>query len=210
MSQVMRIIFLALLVTVSALAADIAASVGIGPSTSSVNVGNGAFSGASSTATVLIDGSVKAFGIGPASILLDVPLAIGGPSNAQVSASNTGVVAYADHMQFAITPGLKGRFNLGLIAPWVSFGVGGARLDQAATYIPPYTAATAQTSNKWSFVLSPAGGIDIKPLPFLFFRGEVRSYVYRTPEQLLTTGINPFKGNWQSNLVFLAGVGLRF
>src|SRR5450759_4159803 len=101
MSQVMRIIFLALLITVSALAADIAASVGIGPSTSSVNTGNGTFSGASSTATVLIDGAVKAFGIGPASILLDVPLAIGGPSNAQVSASNTGVVAYADHMQFA-------------------------------------------------------------------------------------------------------------
>jgi hypothetical protein len=47
-------------------------------------------------------------------------------------------------------------------------------------------------------------------LPFIFFRGEVRSYVYRTPEQLLTTGINPFKGNWQSNLLFLAGVGLRF
>ena len=211
MSQVrMRTILIVLLMPFAAWAADVAVSVGIGPSTASVNTPNGTFSGASSTATVLVDGSTKIIGIGPASISLDVPLAFGGPSNAQVSAANTGVVAYADHMQFALTPGLKARFGLGLLSPWVSFGAGTARLEQAGTSTPPYSSATALTNNKWALALSPAVGIDVKPLPFVFFRGEIRSYVFRTPEQLFTTGINPFQGNWRNNILFLAGVGLTF
>ena len=206
----MRGLIAFLMIAGSTLAADVAVSVGIGPSSASVSTPNGTFSGASSTATVLVDGSKKIFGIGPASIALDVPLAFGGPANAQLSVTSGAVVASADHMQFAITPGLKARVGVPLLSPWVSFGVGGARLQEAGTFIPSSSAATSQSGNHWAVALSPAGGIDVKPLPFIFFRGEVRSYVFRTPGQVLASGIDPFKGNWRSNLLFLAGVGVRF
>lgn len=206
----MRTSFLLLLLVNSAFAADIAVSVGTGPSTASVRSPTGTFSGSGSTATVLVDGSVKIIGIGPASISLDVPLAFGGPGNATVSATSGSVLAYADHLQYALTPGLKARFGLGLLTPWVSFGMGPARLQQAGVLTGLGTTVSALGSDQWRLALSPAGGVDIKPLPILFFRGEIRSYVYRTPEQVFNTGINPFTGSWRNNLLFLGGVGLRF
>lgn len=205
----MRSLIAFLICAASGLAADVALSIGVGPSSASVSTPSGTFSGASSTATVLVDASKKIFGIGPASLALDAPLAFGGPTNAQVSVSSGAVAASASHLQFAFTPGVKARVGIPLLSPWASFGIGGARLQQAATLVS-ITGAPSQASNRWALALSPAAGIDVKPIPFIFFRGEVRSYVFRTPEQLLATGIDPFKGNWRSNLLFLAGVGLRF
>lgn len=111
---------------------------------------------------MLVDGSKNIFGFGPASIGVDVPLAFGGPTNAQLSLANGAVAASANHLQFAFTPGLKARVGVPLLSPWVSF------------------------------------------------RGEVRSYVFRTPSQVMASRIDPFKGNWRSDLLFLAGVGVRF
>ena len=189
-------------------AADVSVSVGIGPSTDSVSLPNGTSLGISSSPTVLFDASKKLFGIGPASIGLDLPLAFGGSTNALLSAINGGVSAYADHLQFALTPGLKARLGLPFLTPWVSFGVGTARLSQAGAVLSPSGGAN-QTGNSWRLAFSPAGGIDIKPLPFVFFRGEIRSYMFTTPDAVFT-GIDPFKGNWRGNLLFLAGVGVRF
>jgi hypothetical protein len=207
----MRISLLLVLMASHMVAADIAVSVGTGPSTASVLTPTGTFSGSGSAATVLVDGSFKIIGFGPASISLDVPVAFGGPSNATVSTTNGAVLAYADRLQYAITPGLKARFGLGLLSPWVSFGVGPARLQQSGTFTTlGATSASTRAADEWKLALSPAGGIDIKPLPFIFFRGEVRSYVFRTPEQVFNTGIIPSNAGWRNNMLFLAGVGLRF
>jgi hypothetical protein len=205
----MRNFLFMILIAGAGLAADLSVSVGIGPSTNSVQIPSGTFSGPSSGATVLFDASKRLFGIGPASIGPDLALAFGGSTNAQLSASSGVVSAYADHVQFALTPGLKARVGLGLLSPWVSFGVGTARLSEAGTSIPSFGAPVTQAGNAWRLAYSPAGGIDIRPLPFIFFRGEIRSYIFKTPEQALA-GINPFKGNWRGNLLFLAGVGIRF
>lgn len=206
----MRNGFLALLLATAGLqAAELAVSVGVGPS-KSVSTPIGTFSGVDSTATFLVDAGGKLIGLGPISLGWDVPLAIGGPSRAELSAGGSGIYAYADRMQFAVTPGVKARLGLGLLSPWVSFGIGGARLDQASASIlsgDPITGTL--NANRWAFALSPAGGIDFKPIPILFLRGEVRSYAFRTPEQLFN-GNSQLRSTWRNNVLFLGGIGARF
>jgi hypothetical protein len=205
----MRSLLVCLLLTGSAFAADVSIGIGIGPSTSSVRVPTGVFSGSDSTATVLVDGAAMLIGFGPVSLQLDVPLAFGGPAQAQVVASSGGAAAYAERMQFALTPGLKARVGLGLLSPWVSFGAGPARFTQAAAGYPSVGSVINASSDRWALALSPAGGVDIRPLPILLFRGEIRSYTYKNPSDLLS-GFSAFQPNWRSNLLFLGSVGVRF
>lgn len=206
----MRTSFLLAIFATQMFAAEIAVSVGTGPATSSVLTPTGTFSGSGSAATILIDGAAKIIGFGPVSLSVDVPVAFGGPSNATVSTTNGSVLAYAEHLQLAVTPGVKARFNLGLVSPWASFGAGVARLEQAGSFASLGAIGLTRANTDWRLALSPAGGIDIKPLPFIFFRGEIRSYVFRTPDQVLNTGISPFRGSWRDNLLFMGGVGIRF
>ncbi len=205
----MRSFLVCLFVTGSVFAADVSIGVGIGPSTSSVTVPTGTFSGESSTATVLVDGATKLIGFGPVSLQLDVPLAFGGPAQAQVVASSGGAAAYAERMQFALTPGLKARVGLGLLSPWVSFGAGTARFTQSAAGYPSSGSVINASSDRWALALSPAGGLDIRPLPFLLFRGEIRSYTYKNPSDILN-GFSAFQPNWRNNLLFIGSVGVRF
>ena len=205
----MRPFLVCLFLTGSAFAADVSIGVGIGPSTASVRVPTGIFSGESSTATVLVDGAAKLIGFGPLSLQLDVPLAFGGPAQANVVASSGGAAAYAERMQFALTPGLKARVGLGLLSPWVSFGVGTARFSQAAAGFPSFGSVVNASSDRWALALSPAGGLDIRPLPILLLRAEIRSYTYKNPSDVLS-GFSAFQPNWRSNLLFIGSVGVRF
>jgi hypothetical protein len=194
-------------------AAEIAISGGIGPKhESTVRTPFGTVYTADSSGTVLLDIGTKLFGIGPLTINADVPIAFGGPGRAELDASlRPGGGIYTESMKWAFTPGLKARFSLGMLQPWISMGVGGTRLEQAGAEYSTVTGEilNAVTGKNWSFVMSPAGGIDFKPIPVLFLRGEVRTYTFRAPESFV--GLNPLDaGNWRNNLLFLGGIGARF
>jgi hypothetical protein len=70
-------------------------------------------------------------------------------------------------------------------------------------------AFASQTGNRNVFVISSAGGVDWKPLPFLLIRGEVRNYTFTTP-QTAFVGSDAFAGERRNNLMFLGGGGVRF
>jgi hypothetical protein len=191
-------------------AAEIALTGGIGPShRSSVDTPAGTVTANDSTGTVVLDVSSKLIGLGPVSINWDAPIGFGGRGRAQVFGSTAQGTAYADRMQWAFTPGLKARLGLGLLSPWFSFGAGFARVEQAGAEWTGISGGRLGSGNSFALALSPAGGIDIHPIPVLFLRGEVRSYNFRSPgfDALAT---NPLKGNWRDNLLFLGGIGLRF
>ncbi len=205
----MRKICFTVLLCGTAFGADISVGVGAGFSTSSVNTPGGLFTGSSGSVATLVDGGFKIAGFGPISVNGDVPLLFGGPAHASVAASKTGAAAYVEHIGFVMTPGLKARLNLGLIAPWASFGLGVGRLDGSAVGYALGSTGVATAQDRWSFAFSPAGGVDFKPLPFLFFRGEVRRYTFRTPDTI--AGLTPLQDpNWRSNMLFIASVGVRF
>jgi hypothetical protein len=206
----MRFCLLLFAIVSSATAAELSVSIGTGPSDASVNTPVGTFTGSGGTSTVLVDGAIKLIGFGPASLSFDVPVAFGGQSNADVFTNQGGAVAYAERIQFALTPGLKVRVGLGLLSPWFSMGIGGARLEQtSASYVTGSTAPLTGSTNRWAAAFSPAGGVDFHPLPLLLLRGEIRGYSFRTPGQLFTIA-NPSGAGWRTNLLFLAGVGVRF
>ncbi len=205
-----RTVLTILVLAFPSIAAEIAITGGIGPShRSTVDTPSGPVTANDSTGTVVIDGAAKIFGIGPASINWDIPVAFGGRGRAQAFGNGVGGTAYAERMQWAVTPGLKVRVGLGLLSPWVSFGIGAARVEQAGVDWTALTTGKIGTGNNFAFAISPAGGIDIHPLPILFLRGEVRSYNFQSPDFGLL-GTNPLKGDWRNNLLFLGGIGLRF
>lgn len=204
----MRFLLLTFVLVMTATAADISFGVGVGSSVSSVNTPGGTLTGKGGSAAVLVDGGVKMFGFGPFSVNADLPVVFGGPAHGEVYARGSNAAAYVERLRFALTPGIKARLNLGLVAPWVSFGAGVARLDGVAAAYGLGSSGNV-TANRWSLAMSPAGGVDVKPLPIVFFRGEIRTYSLRTPDSIanFTPLENP---DWKTNLLFIASVGLRF
>lgn len=208
----MRFSFVLLLAAaIPAVAAEISVSWGTGPKgQTTVNTPAGTVFAADSSTTTLVDGSFKIFGIGPVSINWDIPVAFGGAGYANVVAQSGSAVAYVEKFKWAVTPGLKGRFTIGPISPWISFGAGAARLDRSGAFYSLGSNPLSQVANGWSLALSPAGGIDLRLLPIVFFRGEVRAYNLRPAESLFSNSNLLQNLDWRSNTLFLVGIGARF
>jgi hypothetical protein len=107
---------------------------------------------------------------------------------ANIVAQSGAAVAYTEKFDWAITPGLRGRFALGRFSPWISFGAGAARFDRAGALYSLGSNPLSEAVSGWSLALSPAGGgIDFRPFPIVFIRGEVRSYNLKPAESIFSS-----------------------
>ncbi|MFB3813693.1 MAG: outer membrane protein [Terriglobales bacterium] len=117
------------------------------------------------------------------------------PVTANLNLQARAPFATVDFSTLFITPGFKLKLAPGLpVSPYVVAGVGWGRFRASS-------GTTERTDNKtvWDF----GGGLDMKVLPFISLRGEVRDYRSGTP-RLLDLG-----GPTGHNLIGAGGIVLR-
>lgn len=190
-------------------AADLVVSAGFPVNSTAEATVRGAVAAANSRFPVLVNAGGNIFRFGPVGLGFELPVLIGGPSRAETGASGTQALAYAESMKWGFTPGVRLRLAPPLVpfTPWVSLGAGVAGLDRAGVAVA--AAPTVASGSSTVFARSVAGGVDVKPFPFLLFRAELRNLTYKTPDGAFT-GIVSFRGDSRNALMFLVGVGLRF
>ncbi len=136
-------------------------------------------------------------------LYLDVPI-VGATNTSFTSPSQLACAgcptSIRDHYRsFFFTPGLKLKFGAPLVPfqPYVVAGVG------VAHYNIPNTSFTASSSNKAVFEVG--GGVDVKLVPHLGLRGEVRDFISGTPEIAALT-----RTGQQHNIAPQIGLVLKF
>jgi hypothetical protein len=119
---------------------------------------------------------------------------------------STSGVEQRNYSSLFVAPGLRLKIAPGFpISPYLAAGVGVAHFNLAAT------ANTPQQSTNTS-VVDFGGGLDMKILPFISLRGEVRDYYSGNPQNNFGTGI-PGLGTIagrQHNILPTVGLVLRF
>ena len=96
-----------------------------------------------------------------------------------------------------ITPGVRARLAPSFfISPYFAVGIGLARFNRTLT--------GGGTSSDNNFAADFGGGLDLKVLPHVSLRAEVRDFYSGTP------GLSPLFLQRQNNLVVTGGVGIRF
>jgi hypothetical protein len=134
-------------------------------------------------AGVAIEGTLahRLFNLHLASLHLELPV-LGVPSR-DVNGAFSG-----SYSSIFFTPGLRVKFSLPGISPFVSVGGGLAHLSNSASL----TNSISNSSTTGAFQVG--GGIDVKtPIPFLGLRGEVREFYtgrpnFATPQNNLFVG----------------------
>jgi hypothetical protein len=109
-----------------------------------------------------------------------------------------GLTLARSYTSFFITPGARIRLAPSFpISPYIAAGLGYGRFNRKLF--------DGSTSASGAFVADIAGGLDIKILPFISLRGEIRDFNSTAPgvESLFAAGR-------QNNLFITLGVGARF
>lgn len=97
---------------------------------------------------------------------------------------------------YYVTPGVRVKFAPGFfISPYLAAGIGWGHFNS--------TQAGGGSDNK--FASDWAGGVDVKVLPLIGFRLEVRDFYSGVPDLIL-----PGNGTHQNNVVASGGLVLRF
>ena len=134
-----------------------------------------------------------------AALYLEVPLAA--TPSTKIKSSN--VLSPRDYASLFITPGLKLKLLPGApYSPYMFAGLGYARFSESDARIGG-AANTTRGTNRAAFDFG--GGVDVKVLPYLSLRGEVRDFVSGNPQFNLDV-----IGNRQHNVLLSGGVVLRF
>ena len=109
-----------------------------------------------------------------------------------------GLTLARSYTSLFITPGARVRLAPSFfISTYLAAGLGYGRFNRKLF--------DGTTSASGAFVLDVGGGLDIKILPFISLRGEIRDFNSTSPglESLFSAGR-------QDNLFFTLGVGVRF
>ena len=110
----------------------------------------------------------------------------------------SGITLARSYTSLFITPGLRLRLAPAFpISPYVCLGVGYGRFHR--------TLFNRTTSSEGAFAIDIGGGLDIKILPFVSIRGEIRDFNSSTVglQSLLAAGR-------QNNIFVTLGLGVRF
>ncbi|MBV9181681.1 MAG: outer membrane beta-barrel protein [Acidobacteria bacterium] len=109
-----------------------------------------------------------------------------------------GTTLARSYTSLFITPGLRLRLAPSfLVSPYVSAGLGYGRFNRQLL--------NGTTSPEGTFALDVAGGLDLKVLPFVSLRGELRDF------NSSTFGFQSLISGGRQNNVFLTfGLGVRF
>jgi hypothetical protein len=112
--------------------------------------------------------------------------------------SLNGLRLVRSYTSFFITPGLRLRVAPSFpVSPYVSAGLGYGRFNRQFS--------SGTTSADGTFAFDIGGGLDIKFLPFISLRGELRDF------NSSTFGLQSLiSGGRQNNLFLTLGLGVRF
>lgn len=120
----------------------------------------------------------------------------------EIDSSN--VLSPRSYSSLFITPGIKLKLLPGAgVSPYAVAGVGYARFNSSDTLVNNQPNPGDRSANR--AVFDYGGGIDIKVLPFISVRGEVRDFVSGNPRLN-----SEFIGNRQHNLLVSGGIVFRF
>ncbi len=146
----------------------------------------------------------RLFSVPLVSLYWELPVAYA-PKNSGNFLSTAGI-EQRNYSSLFVAPGLRLKIAPGFpISPYLAAGVGVAHFNLAATANSPQ-----QSSN--TTVVDFGGGLDMKILPFISLRGEVRDYYSGNPQNNFGTGI-PGIGSIagrQHNILPTVGLVLRF
>ena len=135
-----------------------------------------------------------------AALYLEVPVA--GTPNADVRSSDANVPTALASL--FITPSVKLKLLPGTgFSPWVSVGGGYARFDEGKTLQNGASNFSSIGTN--TNAVQFGGGLDLRLIPFIGFRAEVRDYWTGTPNYNASTS-----SDRQHNLLVGGGLVLNF
>ena len=135
------------------------------------------------------------------SVKIEVPFVTSGKVDLKLNSSGDPAKYYRSYF---ITPGIRATFLPGFFAsPWVSAGYGYARFDSSNVLLDG-TTNNQQTSRNGS-TKQYGGGVDVKILPNLALRGEIRDFRSGVPP----LGI-PQNESKVHNLFYMGGVVFHF
>jgi hypothetical protein len=134
------------------------------------------------------------------SLYVEVPLIIA--PNTDLQASN--VFVPKSYSSIFFTPGLKLKaWTMSPISPYAVLGAGVGHFSSSGTLLngQPNLASTGATK----LVYDVGGGVDLRLIPFVALRGEIRDLISGNPNFAV-----PVSGDRQHNVLFAGGVVLRF
>ncbi len=128
-----------------------------------------------------------------AAVYVEVPVAVA------FNVSQVSLLGQGKYSSLFVTPALKLKVIPGFFfSPWLSLGAGLARYNATQFFT-----ATQSVSNH--AVLQIGGGLDVKVLPYVSLRGEVRDFYSALPTLVFLPG-----AGHQHNLLTTAGIVFRF
>ncbi|MFB3917697.1 MAG: outer membrane protein [Terriglobales bacterium] len=134
-----------------------------------------------------------------AAVYLELPVTVG--FNVSASGASGGIFSAANYSALFITPGFKLKIAPDFfVSPFFVLGAGYARYHTDNAFLT--TLHGGDTSNK--AVYDFGGGMDIKVIPHVSVRGEVRDYRSASPDILSLLGIGGH------NIVGAGGLVLQF
>jgi len=122
--------------------------------------------------------------------------------NTDLTSSN--VLVPKNYSSIFFTPGLKLKaWTLSPISPYAVLGAGLGHFTSSGTLLSGQPNPSSKTTTK--FVYDVGGGIDLRVIPFVALRGEIRDLISGNPSFTV-----PVSGDRQHNVLFAGGVVLRF
>jgi len=134
------------------------------------------------------------------SLYFELPLIVA--PNTDLTSSN--VLVPKNYSSIFFTPGLKLKaWTLSPISPYAVLGAGLGHFTSSGTLLSGQPNPSSKTTTK--FVYDVGGGIDLRVIPFVALRGEIRDLISGNPSFTV-----PVSGDRQHNVLFAGGVVLRF
>jgi len=134
------------------------------------------------------------------SLYFELPLIIG--PNTGLKSSN--ILVPKSYSSIFFTPGLKLKaWTMSPASPYAVVGVGLGHFNSSETLLGGQPNPASRGTTK--LVYDVGGGVDIRLIPFVALRGEIRDLVSGNPDFSL-----PVSGSRQHNVLFAGGVVLRF
>ncbi len=196
MRKILPTVFLAAILTSSALAQKLDLALTIG---AYHPVNNGFSSGNA----FVIEGNagLRLASVPFLALYFEVPVAGTLDSNVPASA----LTSAGTYSSLFLTPGVRLKLAPGApISPYIATGGGLARFNRSASQTPTGSSSTVN-KGVWDI----GGGLDMKVAPFLSVRAEVRDFYSGSPELSLSQVTGTFDQR-QHNIIGTAGVVLRF
>jgi len=134
------------------------------------------------------------------SLYFEVPLIVA--PNTDLNSSN--VLVPNNYSSIFFTPGLKLKaWTMSPLSPYAVLGAGIGHFNSSSTLVSgqPNPASRGTTA----FVYDVGGGVDVRVIPFVALRGEIRDLISGNPKFVV-----PVSGDHQHNVLFAGGVVLRF